>query len=262
MAKKDDVRTFNATELVPVQALIPETQEGEGALAVMRDATFRLLIRTGAVNFDMKSPAERAGIVAAFGDLLDSLSPETPIQIVQHSKRLDASAYSRQFTNYIQGNRLPSRLRQLATGHVEHFQRMAKVQNLLSRELYVVLSSRGAAAPVTDNIRDQMPLGHIFRSLGRAAEERTSWREPTAQELQAARHDLTLRGEEMEGRLAQIGVWTHRLDEAELRNLLNELFNPRRAERQAISATYLPRFQGSPPTRHTPRGEREPPSFS
>lgn len=259
---KDEVRTFNATDIVPVQALIPETQEGEGALAVMRDATFRLLIRTGAVNFDMKSPAERAGVVAAFGDLLDSLSPETPIQIVQHSKSLDSTAYSRQFTNYIQGNRLPARLRQLAIGHVEHFQEMAKSQNLLSRELYVVLTSKGASAPVTDSMRDQMPLGHIFRSLGRAASDQANWRQPTAQEIQAARHDLSLRGDEMEARLTQIGVWTHRLDEAALRNLLNELFNPRRAERQSVSAEYLPRFQGAPATRHTPRGELEPPRFS
>lgn len=268
MAKRNDKgepKSFApAAEFVPVQALIPEPTPGDGALAVMRDATFRLLIRTGAVNFDMKSPGERAGIVHAFGDMLDSLDPQTPIEIVVHTKRLDTDAYARQYAPFLSGNRLPPRLQQLASLHLQHFDNIRTQMNLLQRELYVVLSSKGAAVPVQEKVRDTVPLVGLLRSMGKPAERRAKWRVPTAQEITAARSDLSLRGDEMEARLRQIGVTTSRLNEKELRDLLNELFNPQRAERQRVGHEGSPRFQRTTAFdqgRRQPRGEIEPPRF-
>jgi hypothetical protein len=265
MARKEDKepKSFaNVSEFVPVQALIPEVRPGEGSLVVMRDATFRLLIRTGAVNFDAKSPGERAGIIHAFGELVDSLDPQTPIEIVQHSKRLDTDAYSRQFQPIINSNRLPPRLKELAAAHLRHFDDVRTQMNLLQRELYVVLSSKGAAQPVTEKVRDTMPGMYLLRSMGKGAQRRAKWRTPSSQEITTARADLSLQGEEMEARLQQIGVTTHRLDEKGLRDLLNELFNPQRAERQRVGHDRTPRLQLQPAQRRQPRAELEPPRFA
>lgn len=255
--------TFNSIDLVPVQAIIPTSHKGEGAMLVMRDATFRLLIQSGAVNFDMKNTGERMGLIAAFGELLDSLKPETPIEIVQRTKVLDPSAYSQQFLSHIQDQQIPQHIRYLAAAHVEHFQQLIQDQKLLARELYVVLTSRGAIAPVSDNLKEQIPFAHLWRSFGQAAGERKKWREPTSEEITAARHDLTLRAEEMEQRLKQIGVWTKRLDEIELDTLIKELYNARRAERKGLYQRSRPQNQLFPrkeQTRHIPR-ELEPPRF-
>src|ERR1039458_10131240 len=131
-----------SVDLVPVGAVLPEERPGDGAMLVMKNGSFRMIIHCGAVNFDMKSPPEQAAITYAFGALVNSLAVDNPLQIVAHSKRLDVDAYARQYAGRLSSENTPPQIRRLIRAHTEHFEEHVKQNNLLQREFYVVLASQ------------------------------------------------------------------------------------------------------------------------
>jgi hypothetical protein len=256
-------REASAAEFVPVQAILPEGREGDGALIVMRDSTFRLVIQTGQVNWDHKSTGERRGITHAWGELIDSLEPKTPLQVVVLSKELDPTAYLRQYDKVFRAGVLPEQLLQLGAEHLRHTERLVKGQNLLAREVYLILTSKGASKPVQPKPGDQVPMSRIWSAMTLRGEERGQWKAPTGEQISAARHDLSVRGDEMRARLEQIGVWSKPLAEEDIKRLLNGLFNPAKAN-QSVGFDRTPRVvtpQLSSSSRRPVRGELEPPKF-
>jgi len=220
-------------DLVPIRAVLTEERPGDGALIVMKDGSFRFLMRSGAVNFDMKSPPERAAITYAFGALVNSLEVESPIEIVSHSKRLDVDAYARQYEARLASERTPPAIRRLIQAHVEHFENHVKQNNLLQREFYIVLPWKGTSGPLQKSFTDDIPLAPLFKRLSQSVAKNASQYEPTDQEIAVARQQLDLRAEGLEGRLGQMGIWSERMGEEEIRELLYELYNPSLAERQS-----------------------------
>jgi hypothetical protein len=246
-----------SVDLVPVAAVLPEDRPGEGALLVMRNGSFRMIVRCGAVNFDMKSPPEQAAITFAFGALVNSLDVDAPIQIVAHSKRLDVDAYARQYAARLSSESTPPQIRRLIRAHIEHFEEHVKQNNLLQREFYVVLPWKGIPGPRAKGFSDSVPLAPLFKRVFGDLERRTLEHEPTDMEVSTARQQLDLHTEQLQGRLEQIGIWSERLDEDGVRKLLYELYNPSLAERQSaasgdLEGRLMPAFSADRP--RSPRG--------
>jgi hypothetical protein len=249
--------------------MLPEEREGEGALLIMRNGAFRMVLRCGAINFDMKSPAEQAGITYAFGALVNTLDVNGPIEIVAHSKRLDVDAYARQFSARLASERTPPQIRRLIQAHVEHFEQHVKQNNLLQREFYIVLPWKGVAGPITKRFTDDLPLAPLFKRIFANIEKSADPIEPSDFDISTARQQLDLRAEQIEGRLQDMGIWCERLNEEGLRQLLYELYNPRLAERQGAPTgdfenRLIPGFSAerlSPRSRLGEGYENEPPEF-
>ena len=221
-----------SADLVPIAAVLPEERSGDGALLVMRNGSFRMLLRCGAVNFDMRSPAEKSGITYAFGAMVNSLDVDGPIQIVAHSKRLDVDAYARQFAPRLASERTPPPIRRLIQAHVQHFEEHVKQHNLLQREFYIVLPWKGITGPTDQKFTDDIPLAPLVKRVLGGIEKRALQHQPTDLEISTARQQLDLRAEQLDGRLSQMGIWCQRLDENDLHKLFYELYNPSLAERQ------------------------------
>lgn len=242
----------SAAELVPVQFVVHEGESGEGALIVLRDGSFRMLLRCGAVNFEMKSQNERTAIVGGFADLVDTLAVETPIQIVSHPRQLDTEAYANQYTNTIDDERLPARLRALANAHVQHFEQTVKMQNLLNRELYVVIPFKGKIGPVTETLTDQFPFASLFRVLTSSVEKKLNAKTPTPNEIAIAQQQLDLLADTVEQGLRQIGIENiRRLGEEEVQRLLEECFHPQ----MSVQHASLPTAGGAPVMQVNPEAE-------
>ena len=193
----------------------------------MKDGSFRQVIRAGAVNFDMKAPSERDGITAAFGELCDSLTPDFPIQIVSHSKQLDTEAYVRQFQDRLANDRTPPQVRGLIKAHIQHFEQAVKAQNLLQREIYVVVPWKKIGGPVTESVTTYLPFGRLISPVGKMMEKRViSKVSVTDEQIHEARQQLTLRTEEVIGRMKAMGVWARLLDTKDLQRLLYEIYHP------------------------------------
>jgi hypothetical protein len=226
-------RAASVTDLVPVQKVIPETRPGRGAGLVMRDGSYRLLLRAGSVNFDMKSDVERDALTWAFGALCNSLDDDFPIQICPHSKRLDISSYLNQFDAAIDDHRTSPEVKDLINGHREHFQSIVRTRNLLSREFYVVIPWKLKTMHVEAAVTDEFPLAGLIKKFMENTEKRLTNHTPSDQEISSAMESLDSRANSLQDRLEQIGVWSTRIDQDALRQLLWELFHPARAERQA-----------------------------
>jgi hypothetical protein len=230
---KNTKKMASTAELVPVQAVLPERRDGEGALVIMRDGSFRLLLKASTVNFEMKSPAEQQGITYAFGELADSLDTSCPIQIVSHAKQLDTDAYVRQFDRRLSDPNVPQAMRRLMQAHIEYFESTVKTQNLQQREVYIVIPYRGVGpSNVTASVFDQIPFSGLFRKFFENAERRLVEYTPSDEEISLAWQTLDQRSEEIIARLAQMQVRARRLGEEEIRNLLYELYHPGLAQVQ------------------------------
>jgi hypothetical protein len=227
-------KNFASTKsLVPVHSIIPEQRPGTGAILVMRDGSFRMIIRSGAVNFDMKSQAERGGLTFAFGAMVNSLEVEFPIEIVSHSKMLDIDAYVRQFEPHLQNDRTPDAIRRLISEHKQHFETTVKSNKLLQREIYIAVPWKGVRGPVSRGVLDEVPLAPVFKALSRKAESMAVENEPPSDlEIATARQQLEIRSDQIVLRLSQMGIIGRRLGEDDVRRLLYGLFNPSLAERQ------------------------------
>lgn len=244
---------FGSTvDLVPVDALLPEDEPGGGAILIMRDASYRMIIRSTSVNFDLKSPEERMALTAAFGGLVDSLREDFPLEIVSHSKVLDLGAYAAQFEVKLADARVSEQKKRMIRSHLDHFAHYARRNKLMKREIYIVVPFKAAQGPLEKKTTDDIPGSGIIRHLTRKIESSIHADKPSDQEIARARQQLELRSDQVLARLRQIKVEGVRLDEDEVKNILYSFFHPALSERQTdpghVDDSLLGGFsaQGSP----------------
>lgn len=238
MARKRDKNhnPASASDLVPVTAIIPETHDGGGAVVILNDGSYRMILATGSVNFDHTSRYEKAGIVGSFQALVDSLDIDEPIQIVSVPRQLDVNNYVSQFMPTLNDPQAPQSRKALARAHMDFYTEQARSLHLLQRNLYVVVPYKGPSGPVTESLSDQMPFMGIFGALAPNVTKKFVKHNPTPAEIEMARHHLEDRVSMIESGLMQIGIRVvHRLGVDEVMQLLYEAFHPGLAERQRMS---------------------------
>lgn len=237
-------------DLVPVYRVMPERRPGDGAVIVLRDGSFRLLLRAGAINFEMKSPAEQAAITYAFGEMVNTLDPDFRVQIASHAKALDVDAYARQFEGPLASERTPAMIRRLIEAHIEHFESQVKVQHLLQRELYVVISWKVRQGPVKRSFSDDIPLSSITKAFTANVERKLIDYIPDDLEVATAIQRLDLRADQIGARLENLGISVHRLDDEEVKNLLFDFYHPSDRTRAAgnhSDGMLMPAFSAEAP---------------
>jgi hypothetical protein len=262
-------RAGSVKDLVPVQKVIPEPLPNQGATLILRDGSFRMLLKVGSVNFDLKSDMEKDALTWAFGALCNSLDDDFPIQICPHSKRLDITAYLNQFDVALSSHRTPTHIKDLIAAHRDHLQAIVRNRNLLSRDFHVVIPWKGRTSPIEKAVTDEFPLAGLFKKFMDTTERRLTQHMPSDAEIASAQQQLDTRCANVQERLEQIGLWSQRLDEQPIKELLWELFHPARAERQAVpDGTFDGRMIGGfsahvPPElpRRSDGRELTPPSF-
>lgn len=232
MAKDNPTKFAASRNLVPVHSVIPEQKPGEGAILVMRDGSYRMILRVGAVNFDMKSPLEKGSLTYGFGSLVNSLEVGFSMEIVSHSKVLDTENYKRQFDSRLENRKTPEQIKQLIRAHVEHFGEQVQTNNILSRELFIVIPWKGVSAANKSTV-DEVPFAGMLKAIASNAEEKLKLdHPPTDLDVATARQQLEIRSHQVIGRLSQMGIWGRRLNEDDVRKLLYSLFHPGLSERQ------------------------------
>lgn len=228
-----DKKFAPSENLVPVKAVLDEHRPGSGSAIIMNDGSFRIIIQTGAVNFDMKAPLEQAGLAGAFGSMLNNLDVDFPLEIVSHAKRLDVDAYVRQFETRLQSSKTPPQIRRLIQSHKEHFEDQVKVQNLLQRQIYITIPWKSNQGPLSPSFADDVPFSNIFKRVMKNTEEKLVQKVPTDLEVSQARQQLDIRADQVCDRIHQMGIKTARLDVEGVRKLLYEFYNPSLAQIQS-----------------------------
>lgn len=219
-------------DLVPIRAVLHEQNEGGGAVLLMKDGSFRMIIRSGSVNFDMKNPHEQRGLTHAFGALVNSLEVDFPIEIVSRSKTINVDDYTKQFEHRIINEHTPQAVKELIQSHIQHFKSQIKTNKIMQRELYIVVPWKGVRGPISKGAGDEIPFASLFKSFSRKVERAAVDYKPTDLEITTAKQQLDIRSSQVMARLSQMGVWSYRLGEREIKRLFYSLYHPSLSDRQ------------------------------
>ncbi len=224
----------SALDLVAVERL-------HGSLMVMKDGRIITIMKTGAVNFDLKSEYEQVILLNSFAEMLSALSVDFPLQVFLHSARLDTSAYVERYTARMNTPGLPEKMRTLINGHLHHFEENARQNYLLDRSFYVVIPylRRGVAgAPADGGFVSEMPLGGLAQKFLDRKDGDGGGSRVTVRELEQARAELDDRANQISTGLSRLGgIRCEPLGHIQIVGLLRELYNPGISERQRMRST-------------------------
>jgi hypothetical protein len=206
---------------------------------LLTDGTYVFIMKVHAVNFDLKSQREQVGIIYAFGELLNSLSIDVPLQFLMHSKRLDTERYIRSYEQRLMDPNCSQQMKTFIKDHLNYFQETVQRHNLLQREFFVVIpyspfkTERMGAG---EGIADGAVLEGFVKNLLKkdVAEEDKGGSKPTMMQADSANQQLSMRAGQIQSQLARLGAHSELLREREIISLFYELFNPSMAEKQKI----------------------------
>jgi hypothetical protein len=215
-------------ELVPVQSVFDN-------MIVLKDGSFRMILRSSATNFDLKSDREKGVILDTFGQMLNVLSVDFPIQVLLHAAHLDHERYTRRYSARLQERGISDEMKQVILEHLEYFEYQARANYLLDRSFYVVVPFFGSTrqALADGGIAGDMPGGGFLKALMDGSDKERV-KEITPRELEIARVQLLNRCSLLSGQLSRLGINARILEQLEMVQLLREMYNPGISERQKL----------------------------
>jgi hypothetical protein len=222
----------SSLKLVPVKRVIGSS------LILLTDGTYAFILKAHAVNFDLKSQREQTVIIYAFGELLNSLNTDVPLQFLIHSKRIDTESYIREYEKRFQDPSCSQTMKAFIRDHLNYFQETVMRHNLLQREFYIVI-------PYNPNKTDRMSAGEAIADgavleglvkglLKRDVADEEAESAPTMMQADVANQQLSMRAGQITSHLSHLGVHSELLQEREIISLFYELFNPSIAEKQKL----------------------------
>jgi len=219
-------------DLVPMQRLF-------GNMMVLRDGSYRMVMRVGALNFDLKGEREQMMILNTFGEMLNTLQTDFPLQILLHATHLDTESYVRGYRERLLDPTLTDQMRGVIEDHIQYFEEQAATNYLLDRSYFLVVPyyDRGAA-PTGDGgaAAESMPLGGMLsRFMDSSSAEQKSKLE--RRDLERARIQLNNRCGLLASQLGRLAINATVLDDLALIRLLHEMYNPTAAERSSLQTS-------------------------
>lgn len=202
---------FKKTPPAPAstQAHLPLAGIVEGVV-IMRDGSYRAVLRVGATNFMLKSEQEQQALIFAYQNFLNSLN--YTIQIVMQSRNLDLEPYLKKLEAKIleQQNEL---IRQQTEDYVAYVRELITVANIMDKQFYVVVPYTPLAAAKRGLFSSMLPKG-MPQNL-------------SVDEQQFARHreELMQRANVVAGGLAALSLKTALLDTDDLIKLYYTVYN-------------------------------------
>lgn len=220
----------SSLELVPVDHI-------NGAMIVMADGSFRAILRCNSVNLDLMSSDEQMDRIMAFGQLLLSLTPDFPLQVIAHSEHMDTRRYTARYERRLQDPSLTPEMRRVIEAHIYHYEQQAREFFLLDRSVLVVVpyylpgrspntAQRGLAA--------DLPGGGLLKALD--SSYTVGSYTPSDADILSARVQLETRVGAVAGQLQRIGVEAELLGELDIVRLLREFYNPGVSEVQSLQS--------------------------
>jgi len=202
--------------------LISEIRDG---IMIMNDGTFRAVIYTKSVNFDLMSPMEREGIEAAYQSFINSLYFD--IQIYIRSQKIDMRPYLERLTTMKeqQDNML---LSVLMEDYIYFIDDLVSRANIMDKNFYIIVSY---ASPLSANKvvgSGKKFFGNVFGSSQPIVTINEA-------DLTQAKTELGNRVQAAMNGLTQMGLQAVPLDTQELIELFYDAYNPDTATRQHLT---------------------------
>jgi type IV secretory pathway VirB4 component len=131
---------------------IKEVRDG---ILVLPDNSYRSILSTSSLNFELQSDEEQDVIIDAFQSFLNSLT--TPIQIVIRVRELDIDHYLEDFQDKLKNETEEIYVSQLAN-YSEFIRKLVSGNKILSRRFYLVIPHDNKAKVDFQTAKEQLQL--------------------------------------------------------------------------------------------------------
>ncbi len=195
-------------------------------MIIMRDGSFRAVVRCQSINFDLMSSREREGIEFSYQNFLNSLY--FPVQVLIRSRRVDIGPYLDRLLDIrrSQDNML---LNVLMDDYINFIDVLSQEANIMDKSFYIVVPYY----PAGDMAEIKKQAKGLFDSFfgGNKDQVVTKIDQVT---YEKAKDEIKNRVDLVMSGLFQIGVKCAQLNTRELGELFYTSYNPDTAERQPI----------------------------
>ena len=222
-SKKKVIKTNSHSTQETLQ--IAEIRDG---IVILKDGSFKAVVRVEAVNFDLMSEEEREAVEYAYQSFLNSLY--FPLQISIQSRRVDADSYLKKIQSNLkqQNNML---LSVLIEDYLDFIEDLIDNTDIMNKEFYVILPfynnefTKEAAANAGKNILSKLKT--FNKKAGPVViDEKT---------LDKARKELRYRIQAVAEGLRSCGIQSQPLGTQELIEMYYEFYNPETTISQPLS---------------------------
>lgn len=229
--------------------LISEIRDG---MVIMSDGSFRAVIASKSINFDLMSSREREGVEFSYQNFLNALY--FPVQIFIRSQRVDIGPYIDRLSTIrkSQDNML---LNVLMDDYINFIDILSQEANIMDKSFFVVVPYYPSGD--LSNVLSQSKgiFGKLFQK------PQTSATKIDKVSYEKAKDEIKNRVDSVMSGLFQIGVKSVQLNTKELGELYYNMYNPDTAVREplgdfeAVTGTYVQKGQGEAPRPHLQEGE-------
>lgn len=228
--------------------LISEVRDN---MVIMSDGSFRAIITSKSINFDLMSPREREGVEYAYQSFINALT--FPIQVLIRSQRVDIAPYLNRLENArrSQDNML---LGVLMDNYIDFIDTLAQEANIMDKSFFVVIPYY----PGGDIDSAVNASKNLFSSLFKPQKQADI--KITEDVYNKAKDELQNRTNSVLNGLFQMGVRSVQLNTKELAELYYNFFNPDTAVRQplgdfeSMTNTYIKKGEGEAPRPYLSEG--------
>lgn len=227
--------------------LISEIRDG---MVIMSDGSFRAVIASKSINFDLMSSREREGVEFSYQNFLNALY--FPIQIFIRSQRVDIGPYIDRLATIrrSQDNML---LNVLMDDYINFIDILSQEANIMDKSFFVIVPyyPEGDINNVIQQSRS------IFGKLFSKPQSATRIDKVA---YEKAKDEIKNRVSSVTSGLFQIGVNSIQLNTKELGELYYNVYNPDTAVREPlgdferVTSTYVQKGQGEAPRPHLQEG--------
>lgn len=221
-------------------------------MVIMSDGSFRAVVASKSINFDLMSSREREGVEFSYQNFLNALY--FPIQIFIRSQRVDIGPYIDRLATIrrSQDNML---LNVLMDDYINFIDILSQEANIMDKSFFVVVPYY----PTGDlsNVKAQTKgfFGKIF------SQPQTVATKIDKVSYEKAKDEIKNRIDSVTSGLFQIGVKSVQLNTKELGELYYNVYNPDTAVREPlgdferVTSTYVRKGDGEAPRPHLQEGE-------
>lgn len=184
-------------------------------LIILKTGGAVAVLKTTAVNFDLLSEPEQDAMIAAFGNLLNSLSFH--VQIILRSKKMDISEYLKTI-KLAENEQQDTLLKKYTAAYREFIDELVTKNEVLDKEFYVAIPYAGAILPQGGD-----PFGFIKQLFGSGTKR---VRVNVDDVSKKAGVQLGPKAEHLIKQFSRVGIQARQISTEELVELIFDVYNP------------------------------------
>jgi hypothetical protein len=221
------------------------------SMVIMSDGSFRAVIASKSINFDLMSSREREGVEFSYQNFLNALY--FPIQIFIRSQRVDIGPYIDRLSTIrrSQDNML---LNVLMDDYINFIDVLSQEANIMDKSFFIVVPYF-PAGDLNNVLKESKGIfGKLF------AKPQTMATKIDKITYDKAKDEIKNRVDSVTSGLFQIGVKSVQLNTKELGELYYNMYNPDTAVREPlgdfedVTSTYVQKGSGEAPRPHLQEG--------